>query len=258
MLRAEPSLMRAVDGPPEEMEMEFERRCADLALRRGGSRATPKLATVSALLFVGGQSECRPSTIAANCVNTIVQQGEFGSALKQDDPPEHLRWLLGRWIGRSESATAMKRLNLAATFDLREGLQVAEEMIRTRAFGAQVQYAVLYVASVGGPQELPVLEDLLDDDTPIQTGRRSRDSTFTSRMQDVALIGLLKLTGQRWQDYGFAEPRSHNTYLYTPGSVGFPDEESREAAFEQWRRWAAANLRELHSAPKWAIEGVPT
>lgn len=259
MLRAEPTLMRAADGPAEDLEMEFERRCADLALRRGGSRqATPPLATVAALLFVGGQPECRPSAMAANCVNTIVQQGEFRSTLNQSDPPEHLRSLLGRWIGRAESATAMQRLSLAASFDLREGLDVAEEMIRTRAFGAQIQYAILYVAKVGGLQELPVLEELLEDETAINTGRRGRDSNFTSRLQDVALIGLLNLTGQDWRDYGFEEPRPHQTYLYAPGSVGFEEEASREAALQQWREWAAANLRELHAAPEWAIEGVTT
>lgn len=260
LLREEPSLMRVVDGPAQELETQFESRCADLGVRRGNRRAAPGLATVAALLFVGGQPECRPSTIAANCINSIVTQGEFRTALNQDDPPELLQLLLGRWIAREETATAMQRLTIAASFELTEGLDVAREMIATNALGAQVQYAVLYIAKLGGPQELHLLEDLLDDDMEIPVGRRQAESDFTSRLQDVALAGLLHLTGQSLADYGFDTDvvRPNETYLYTPGSVGFPDEKAREAAFRQWREWAALNLRELHSAPDWAVEGVTT
>ena len=111
---------------------------------------------------------------------------------------------------------------------------------------------------IGGLQDLQVLERLLDDEMEFHVGRRGMDSKFTSHLQDVALAGLLHLTEQDLQDYGFEEVRPHPTYLFTPGSIGFPDEESRAAALEKWRRWAAENLRELQPEPEWAIEGVAT
>ena len=260
LLRAEPVLMRAVDGPAHNIQAEFESRCADLGLWRGGRRRmTPGRATVAALLFVGGQPECRPSTLAANCINTIVQQGEFSTVLNGSNPPENLQLLLGRWIARPESAAAMQRLSIAAKFDLTEGLDIAREMIHSRVTGPQVQYAVLYLAKLGHPHDMHVLEQLLDDDeTEFQVGRRAADNKFTSRMQDVALAGLLHMTGQDPREHGFEAIRDHDMYLYAPGSVGFADEETRTSALGRWRRWSAAHLREVKPEPAWAIEGTST
>ena len=114
---------------------------------------------------------------------------------------------------------------------------------------SQLQEAILYLAKAGNAAHLHSIELLLNDKTELQMRRMSQGSqpvtTFTSRIQDVALAALLHLTGQNPRDYGFSGLRENPQYLYQPGTIGFEGEEQRRTAINRWKRWSADNLKQV-------------
>jgi hypothetical protein len=246
MVRADGELMAAIDAPVEVLRTEFERRCADINIQRSqrklGARPVPH---VAALLLAATQPDCHPSPAAAACVTASLQEGEFLAAMQRSDRPAVLEQLVALWVAHPDSSTVIQRLGLAARFELAEGIDVAREIIERRLYGPQIQHAILYIAKVGGTEHLHDLEVLLHDTTDLQAQRRGAATTFSARVQDVALAGLVHMTGQRLEDFGFGSLRVNSQYLYAPGSIGFETEEARRLALEKWQRWSAANLKDV-------------
>jgi hypothetical protein len=244
MARIEPWLVTGLSGPVDQLRHEFERRCADVNLRRIQQQDSQRsIATVAALLLAASQPDCHPSTTAVACITACIQEGQFLEMMRQPDRPEPLERLVAVWISDPASSSALQRLQLAARFELIEGVDVALQIIRQRLPGPQLQHAVLYLAKAGNASHLYELELLLADSTDLQTQRQKSVTTFSSRVQDVALAALLHMTGQDPRTYGFTDLREHPQYLYAPGTIGFNTEEERSSALGQWKRWSAGNLK---------------
>lgn len=258
MVRAEPQLMAAIDDAVE-LRTEFERRCGDINLQRAQRQTTEQtVASVAALLLAATHPDCRPSAAAAACINASLQEGEFLSEMSRTDRPAALERLVASWVSLPESSTAIQRLGLAARFELAEGVDVAQEIIKQRLYGPQIQQAILYIAKVGAgeTEHLHILEELLADETDLQAQRRGSRTTFSARVQDVALAGLLHMTRQNPSDYGFTTLRENSQYLYTPGTIGFESDEARADAIQKWRRWSARNLKDVQPVSEQAAQGV--
>ena len=258
MVRAEPALMRSLDGPRDELRLEFERRCTAVNLQRSQrSGFSVSKATIAALLFVATQPECRPSPFATPSLLAAVRQGEFAELLRNPDCPEPAKRLLAAWVVRSDAAIAIQRLNLAGEFALPEVVEIAREVLHSGVSGSQIQHAILYLAEYGNRDALHELEPFLDDQSRLAGRRNQNGNGFTSRVQDVALIALLALTDQDPSDYGFRDLReNHPSLKYHPNTVGFRSEEEREAALSAWRRWSVKNLKAVQPVPVHAVEGV--
>lgn len=257
MVRADGELMRAIDAPVEMLRTEFEKRCTDINIQRSQHKlgAMP-VANVAALLLAATQPECRPSPGAAACVTACLQEGSFLAEMQRSDRPAVLEQLVSLWVANPDSSTVVQRLGLAARFELAEGIDVAREIIETRVYGPQIQHAILYIAKVGGPEHFDDLERLLHDTTDLQAQRRGTATTFSARVQDVALAGLVHMTGQNPEEYGLDSLRVHSQYLYAPGSIGFDTEEARRQAIERWQRWSAANLKDVQPFVEQAALGT--
>jgi hypothetical protein len=265
MAGLEPWLVEALAGDIDQLRRDFERRCADVHLRRIQHQDSHHpIATVAALLLAANQPDCHPSATAIACITNCVGEAAFLDAMQRPDRPAAVERLLAAWVCDPQSSNALARLNLADKFDLIEGLDIAVQIIEQRLPGPQLQHAVLYLAKAGNASHLHDIELLLDDKTELQTRRMSQGSqpvtTFTSRIQDVALVALLHLTGQNPRDYGFATLREnqHQQYLYQPGSIGFESEEQRRDAIVRWKRWSALNLKEVQPFVEQAAAGYST
>ncbi len=257
MVRADAGLMSAIDGPRETLRREFENRCADINIQRSQRQsASRSVADVAALILAATQPDCHPSPAAAACVTACLQEGAFLAEMQRSDRPEALEQLVSMWVAHPDSSTVIQRLGLAARFELAEGIDVAREIIERRLYGPQIQHAILYIAKVGTADQLHDLELLLEDATDLQAARRGSSTTFSARVQDVALAGLVHMTSQQPEEYGFGSLRVNSQYLYAPGSIGFETEEARQEALTKWRWWAAANLKDVHPLVEQAALGI--
>ncbi len=260
MVRAEPALMLSVDGTPDQVSAEFEHRCADLTLRRAQRRRDGlPVPSVAALLFVGALDECRPSMAAANSMQSVIlTDGDFASEMSRPDRPESVRQLIGLWIVRPDAAPAMNRLSIAFRFEMLEGMEISREIIESGQNGTLVQQAIMFIARFGNRENLAELEELLDDETELPTPRRNPANSFSARVQDVALAGLLHLTKQEPKGYGFESIRENPQYLYNPGTMGFHSDEARRNALEKWHAWRAEHFKDLLPFVPDAVEGTTT
>ncbi len=269
MVAAEPELMWQLDHSPLELSRLVEERCTDLVLidqlvapSSGTSTANPSVGTACALLFAASLGEVRTNYYTSSCLNNLILMNDLGVLLDnsgarapspQRDP---LRRLIGLWIRSCEVASPMQRLSLAARFDLPEGLDAALEMIHGRIGGRQMQYAIFYVAKTGDSDQIALLEELLKDETELDSRRYGDNIVYSTRVQDVALVAILHLTGQNPVEYGFDKLRENSQFLYQPDSAGFESDDARREALRSWWRWRADNLREVFPPPVQALEGV--
>jgi hypothetical protein len=257
MVRTEPLLMRLSDGPGEELQRALELRCTDLnleTLQRSKEPTSP--ATVAAVIFGGTHPECRPGAAVSGCIQDLVQRGEVRNLMVGPAASAGWRKLIGAWVTRTDASNAYQRLDLAAQFELPEGIDAARELIRARGHASQVQTAIFFIARLGGPEHVHDLEQLLDDKTQLGSHTQAGNVTSTSQVRDAALAGLLHMTQQDLAEYGFEPVRRSSRQLFVPGTVGFRDEERRREAFAKWDRWRDANLKDVWPAEEFAVEGA--
>jgi hypothetical protein len=96
--------------------------------------------------------------------------------------------------------------------------------------------AILLLARIGTPADIPVLVPLLLDKTPV--GKVTVVSrALSAEMGDVALAAILHLNGEKPGDYGFPyfEAIPGLKTLPSPERLGFVDAKDRAAAFAKWR-----------------------
>ncbi|MEX0585362.1 MAG: hypothetical protein WD176_01870 [Pirellulales bacterium] len=256
MARVEPWIVAAVSGPAEQLRSDFERRAADVNLHRVQRQQSQRsVATVAALLFAAQLPDCHPSPSVVACINACVTEGPYLESMERVQRPQPLERLVAVWVSDPTTTPALQRLQLAARFELIEGIDVALQIIEEQLPGPQLQQAVLYLAKAGNVSHLHQLELLLSDATDLQQRRQNSVTTFSSRVQDVALVALLHLTGQDPEEYGFSGLREDQKYVYLPGTIGFDTDEQRQMAFSKWKRWSAEHLKQVQPVVEQAAAG---
>lgn len=199
----------------------------------------------------------------------LANAGLTASDGESDDP---LRRLASAWVRSPHTADRVQRMALARQFGLAAGVEPAREILWQPAAPpgdsdgaqrlallrvAQVQEAILLVARFGGVENVPDLEPLLNDVTNVNQFQRRREIKFETRVQDLALLALVHLTGQSPVDYGFAEGLTENAQtVFAPQSIGFASDTDRQRALKQWRRWRVLHLAGRQFRPLEAVEGT--
>jgi hypothetical protein len=154
------------------------------------------------------------------------------------DRVEPLKRLLGAWISRDlGSQHSMQAVMMALRFDLREGIEPSLALVRGGATTPQLrQYAILGLGKLGGKQHLPDLEPLLKDEA-ICAAQQVGQKQVQTRICDVALAVMIRLSGQQLRDYGFTRVQENNMMLYNVSSLGFIEDPQRQTAIKKWRDW---------------------
>ncbi|MFG0334541.1 MAG: hypothetical protein ACF8TS_14390, partial [Maioricimonas sp. JB049] len=258
MVQSEPQLRYLVSQDAERRRAELEKRCTDLRMpfaNHGGSHSGIAPETTAALLFVSCDPRIHASQSAHGCVSSLVLRSEFDQATRDVEIGDALRRLLGAWTVHSTSGSSMQRLTIAAKYELPEGVTVALDVIDDRTRGPQIQYAIFFVAKMGGDEHIAGLEELLKNDAVLTPRRGRGGSGFTAQIRDAALVALLHMTDQDPDEYGFNRLRPHSQYLFAPNTAGFDTEEDRELALQKWQIWRRQNLRENLPIDSDPIEG---
>ena len=198
----------------------------------------------AALLFVGADPAVPLSDASCDYVAAFVRQQSFyQQAAGTARYAAPLKKLLSGWVGRYfGDGRPIHRTNLflAIEYQLPEGLSLASRMVADPRLEANVKpVAILAVARFGDRDEVPLLAPLLADATVLQ-----KIDERQSEVRDVALAGLLHLTGQAPRDYGL-ELEPEELLDYDPLRFGYATAEEREAAFARWDEWATAHLPQV-------------
>ena len=168
-----------------------------------------------------------------------------------------LRAMVTRWVMTPGSGTAYDRLDTATRLTLPEALVPAIEMLDQRANPYQLNFAFAAIARYGSGAEMAVVEPLLQEKQELSAAMGANNQkTSTTQLRDLALATLIEMTKQDPTTYGLkASPRDGTNHVVT-FVAAFPDDAQRDAAFEKWKVWSAANLRTFRPQPNNAIEGT--
>lgn len=261
ILKQETDLMLAVQLAPTGWPIEFERRAADIlafSTRRSDRDVQP--ATVACLLYLAAHPDNTPSSAAIAVINTLIRDTQFVNAMEHSPSAPAMRSLVSHWIANTRNATPQMRLSIAALFGLPIGIEPARVLIQSRhAAGqsrTQLQNAILFLAKHAGSDAIDELEQLLDDETSLMAVQNRTSNQKDLQVRDVALLGLLTITGQSPEEYGFDGLRQDAAFVYAPNSSSFPNDSVRRRALERWQSWRMTHLRESHHHED-ASEGVP-
>ena len=138
---------------------------------------------------------------------------------------------------------AFQNLWLAFNFDLREGLDLAQRVLHNEPVPAEVApFAMLVVARFGTRDQMPLIEPLLKDSTPI-VSEENEGERMSTQLRDVALAALIHLSGQDTKVYGFDESLPSQQIVFQPGKYGFANSAKRNLAHKKWSDWTATQQR---------------
>ncbi len=237
-------LLEAADQGAQQAAVAFDDRCQQIqdALRVPG-RATERqlsLGSVAALLFVGSDADAVHMQSAMYVTNFCYQQ-PFRQAVAAGDNAPILKKLVGKWIRRdfaNDSTAAYQTMMLALTLNVREAVEPALTMLNESNGNPHMrQYAVLVVGKFGVPEDAGRLEPLLAERAVCAQQQTGDMKIIETQMRDVVLAAMVHLTGQKLADYGFNRAQPNGTILFNTATLGFAQEQDREAALAKWESW---------------------
>ena len=257
MYDAEPELMSHIGRQSPTLPYLLEKRSIELRPQAGQRvvQLSVPAASTAALLLTTLDPVSNPSPTTRTAINSLVAESSFlRAASESNDPPA--RRLLAGWVKHAGNISAATRRSVGAKYQLREAVAPAIELIRSRVHGSQIQYAIYTVAQLGTAEQIPVLDDLLDNHDVLSERQRGEDKTFTCQTRDVALAAMIHLIGKHPHDFGFKDLRSNSNSLYALNTAGFDSDEKRDAAFRRWELWVLIQRSEGRTVAEIAVEGV--
>ncbi|WP_437225084.1 hypothetical protein SH661x_003910 [Planctomicrobium sp. SH661] len=277
MIEEEGGLMLAVALHPGRWTQEFERRCADLRTfvdRRPSRELAP--VSVLTLLFLADHPENKLNVFSSQTISTMLIDSAFYNYVQSCSEGEKkvCRALLSEWVRRSGHTSPSSRLDLATKYQLPAGVEAAREIIANRnAVGAsrtQLQNAIRFITTYRPLNAVNDLEPLLNSaksDLPVLKREPIPETTAPKgagtqvpehQISDLALLGLLQLTGQDPDDYGFTSIRIDVDQRFNPNAPILTTDETRRRAMQRWQTWRAAHSLQFTPPPEDASEGWAT
>lgn len=249
MQRAEPDLLaKLADGNRPGFEA-LNNRCSEVQQQMQAHSQELGIGTVTALLFLAVETRADTQQQTSSTIYNFCYQGSFRNSINGGANRDILKRLLGQWIRRGRDFQAYQGIMLSLQYDLKEGIEPARELINNPNMQAQMkQYAVLAIAKLGDRSHMGLIEPLLTDDKSCGI-RQMNNVNINTQIRDVALAGLVHMTGQEFKTYGFDRISMNALYLFDPLSTGFESTEKRDQAFEKWRAFRARE-KEQAAAPK--------
>lgn len=263
MQRAEGELLAQLHAEPRQATELLGKRALALALeqnRLNRSGSTLPLGQISAVYFVAGESDVKPSSNTIALLLQLATQPTYhGAAVPGNSTDKQAvekaaatRKLLGAVIARAEDSAIQEAVRIAALYDLKEGLAPALKMLETtRRLNFTMQQAMLLVVKYGDETHLPALEKLFTDNTLLSTNS-SGGVRREIQVRDSALAAAVLMTKQDLKDY-FDLPTNLGTPLGMQGkgilstaylTAGFTSDDLRMKSFKQWDAFKAKRAAE--------------
>ena len=244
LVRSEAGLLEALDAKsPGLSEIFSERVDALQQYYYSGRREQIPASTVAALLLVGIEPEVQVDIQVGFIMYNFLTQSNSSQALSEGPQAETLRGLLEAWVARgSHEAQGYHNLSLALRYNLKNaGLALGRKVISTPGASPNaLQNAAIAVGKYGEKDDMKLLEPLLNNATVCHTWSNPQfKNLIKTEIRDVALVMLIRMTGQEPKDYGFNLLQPTPMTVYQIYSFGFPEQADREAALAKWNAWAA-------------------
>jgi len=264
MYCSESTLLETLEKDPKNFATRFNARCQDIQREMYAPPYTgqPKITMgqVLALLFVATDERAKLDTNAFYMVTNFFYQPTIQEQFKKDGGA---RKLLAEFITtRSDNNTLPNALQIAQQLDLKEAVPVALKALKDD--GKQQQpytkaTAALLVGKLGGAEQIPALEGLLNDKTNLGAmtiNVNQANQQINTEMRDVALAAMIQASGEDPFNYDFpylkliAQNWRGNVnvnkagYYMVPQYYGFPDEKARTAVLDKWKENQAAKKKD--------------
>jgi hypothetical protein len=175
---------------------------------------------------------------------------------KQVDPRgEACRKILARWVARDINPMfASYNLSFAFLFNLKEGLIPAVAILKksqsTRDPLSRCR-AILLVGKFGSKEHIPLLQPYLKDAVVCLDFAGDKGPVQT-QVRDIALAASIKLVNQDPKKFGFDGWQNNDLMALNLRTIGFANQEQRDAALKKWEDWQAGQkaAAEEESSPK--------
>ncbi len=206
------------------------------------------LGNVAGVIFAASQDGVDSSDQTQQMIYNFCHQPAFREAITQGPKQPVVRSLLAKFIVRGEGWVAYQGLNLAMQYDLKEGLEPARKLVKSRGAGQPhlLQMSLLALAKMGNQEELPIMQELLDDKTVIMNFQIN-NQRIQCQVRDFALLGMLHLLAKDKERvkgtplesgdlkaFGFDRLEANAMQLYAPHTIGFVNDEKRDEMFKKW------------------------
>jgi len=253
MQRAESALIETAEKNPKTSSDLLVKRCQQLQQSMRYPQYGAGMHSVAAVLFLISDERVPMNDQVGMQLYNLCNQSAFRNAAEKGAEKTQLRVLLGAYIKRGGGRnTAYYRLMLAMRYDLKEGLDVAVEMLTTSGMSHHYkQYAMLTIAKLDAKQHIGLLEKLLEDKsqcTAHTTVRNGKRTVYQTQVRDVALASIIHLSGEDPKNFGFDRLVRANPYLFSPGTMGFENDEQRNKTFDKWKEHQANNKPDAKEA----------
>jgi hypothetical protein len=238
--REEPRMWEEFGDRLPGKKWRFRQRCEDLriALADPAKRTKIPAGTALSVLFMGAEYEGIADAADREWIFGLWEVSAVVDVARSDGAWASLK---SDWIRASgDQRPPFERL-MSSLRD--EGMQSAVPVARDLLRDVEVppfekQFALLALAESRDPGDEVLIQSYLEDATPIDT-YFSGGVVLKSQLRDVALATLVHRFSGDPKDFGFALLRPDKSTLYSPSTLGFRDDASRDAAFEKWTARAA-------------------
>lgn len=246
MLQTNASLLEEAQTKPKEAAEQLANRCqaqmrGAFIPANGGNPRAIQLGDVATALFLEADPDLAIPTEIRQKTCALLYQPALQNGLRNAAPNAPIRKLVSAWLTQC-AGTMMSAdiLRFCIHVDIKEGLGLALKLLKDNDLAQGM--AILAVGKWGTKEQLPLLENLLDDKTTLGNFGMN-NIRGTTEMRDVALAMLVRRTDQQAKDYGFACLHFHQgQMLFQMGPIwmGFTDDAKRAAAIKKYRDWKAS------------------
>ena len=244
LLIAERDLFSARMFSAEDFATRLETRSAALSALCDGQADEPfPVASFAALMLLGSDPELHLQGTTSTSISGALDDPRFGQLIEKGVHAQTLKAITEAWIERPDIAVD-RPLLFAIQHQLPAGRRVALRTLARSTWNQRTYYALLCLGTLQHKEDLPLVESLLSNQKTLWPPRgqfvrellpdREIDSTFSVQTRDVALAVAIHLRGESPQKFGI-EAVPSDMHLFTIESMGFSNDEQREAALAKYR-----------------------
>ncbi len=248
MQRAEPGIMRSMEGNAAEITRLIDRRVQSFQQARRFQGADITLGTILALIIAGQEPD---TTLSEPTIKTLFGlcgyqafQGEMYRAganklryVRHDPRSDLLRRIFADWMKRPGAYHHYQGFQLALIYDIPAAVPAAVSAIQKADASPYVkQYALQVIAEYGKEDRIPAVSMLLLDHTFCAAAQRINDKQYRTQIRDVALVCLLAIEKLDPREFGFPRFVLRNRVVQL-SSIGFENDEERDIAHAKWRAY---------------------
>lgn len=252
IFRAEPDVLKALQDDPKRAAEIISARGFHLQLLQQAQQQIA-LGSIAAMVFASAEEGVQLSDPTKQQVLSLCYQQSLRDAMTGGAKEPVVRSLLANYIVRTEGWVASQALNIAMQYDIKEGLEPARKLVKSKGAGQPhlLQMGLLAIAKMGGAEDVDDTQALLDDKTVLMNFNIN-NQRIECQVRDMALVTTLHLLAKDKEKvkgtalekadlkaFGFERLEANTVQVYSPHTIGFASDEKRQAVFKKWEELKA-------------------